>query len=291
MSSATIKRVCPLLERESPSRVLSYAPAPWVLRQCLETGFVFLENPPGYESFVEDYAWEVTSSQESASRQAAEPVLYPVSTAAKRLRSQVLKRNKIRTLAVAILRDTRSRRINLLDMGCGWGGLPQDVISSLPEDVQSRCVPHGIELSKELARISYEKFAGLGGMCVHDNALNGLARFPTNYFDLVVMLSFLEHEINPLPLLRRSTERLKPEGHIILKVPNYGCFNRTVRGARWCGFRWPDHVNYFTPTTLRAMAARAGLRVARMNFLDRHPFSDNMYAVLQKPLSTEPTAP
>ena len=52
-----IRRVCPLLERESATAVLPYAPSPWVLRQCLETGFVFLENPPRYESFRYDYAW------------------------------------------------------------------------------------------------------------------------------------------------------------------------------------------------------------------------------------------
>jgi hypothetical protein len=34
------------------------------------------------------------------------------------------------------------------------------------------------------------------------------------------------------------------------------------------------------------MAASAQLRVARMNLIDRQPFSDNMYAVLQKPVGS-----
>ena len=97
------------------------------------------------------------------------------------------------------------------------------------------------------------------------------------------MSSFLEHEVNPLPLLRRCRERLRPGGSIVVKVPNFASLNRKVRGAQWCGFRWPDHVNHFTPDTLRAMARQAGLEVKRMTFLDRHPFSDNMYAVLKKP--------
>ena len=82
-------------------------------------------------------------------------------------------------------------------------------------------------------------------------------------------------------LLPDMAERYPHEFSV--KVPNYACFNRTVRGDRWCGFRWPDHVNYFTPRTLREMVESAGLRIARMNFFDRHPFSDNMYAVLEKP--------
>jgi len=68
---------------------------------------------------------------------------------------------------------------------------------------------------------------------------------------------------------------------IIIKVPNYASVNRKIRGARWCGFRWPDHVNYFTPATLHMMALKAGLELVRMTFLDRNPLSDSMYAILQ----------
>ena len=53
-----------------------------------------------------------------------------------------------------------------------------------------------------------------------------------------------------------------------------------MRGRRWCGYRWPDHVNYFTPRTLAATAERAGLAVTRMGLLDRSPLSDSLYAVL-----------
>lgn len=271
-----------MLERETATESLPYAPTPWVLRRCLETSFVFLENPPEYEAFKEEYAWEVTFRKESDKRQAAEPLLYAVSTGLKKLRGQVLKRNKIRDLSHAFLRKVQSGQINLLDMGCGWGRLLQDVISTLPPDFGHRCVPFGIELSKELAHLSNERLALAGGRCVHDTALNGLTHFPADHFHLIIMSSFLEHEINPLPLLRRCHAHLTLGGRIVVKVPNFASFNRTVRGTRWCGFRWPDHVNYFTPSTLREMAARAGLTIARMTFLDRHPFSDNMYAVLVK---------
>ena len=118
---------------------------------------------------------------------------------------------------------------------------------------------------------------------MNQSALEGLGSFPEDTFDLIVMSSFLEHEVNPLPLLRRCRERLRRGGAIVLKVPNFASLNRRLRGAQWCGFRWPDHVNHFTPRTLKAMMRQAGLEVQRMTFLDRHPFSDNMYAVVKKP--------
>jgi hypothetical protein len=72
---------------------------------------------------------------------------------------------------------------------------------------------------------------------------------------------------------------LRPDGRLILKMPNYASVNRRVRGARWCGYRFPDHVNYFTPASLQAMVRAAGLEVVRMRAVDRLPTSDNMWLV------------
>ncbi len=283
--ATNVTRSSPLLEREGKTTLLRDAPAPWVLRRCEETGFVFLENPPGYASLQDEYAWEQTYNRETAARAAAEPARHAVSAGLKRIRRQVLKRNKIADITVELVSGlANSPQIRLLDLGCGWGALLGEVITRLPQDLRRRCHPHGIEISTELARWSEQAMAPLGGHCVHAPALEGLDRFEQNFFDVVVMASFLEHEMQPLPLLRRCYQRLKPGGYVVVKVPNYDCWNRHLRGARWCGYRWPDHVNYFTAATLRAMAQAAGLEIARMRFADRSPLSDSLYAVLRKPL-------
>ena len=79
---------------------------------------------------------------------------------------------------------------------------------------------------------------------------------------------------------RCAARTLRAGGRVIVKVPNYASWNRRLRGTRWCGYRWPDHVNYFTPATLAAAARAAGLEVVRMNAFDRLPISDSLYAVL-----------
>jgi len=65
----------------------------------------------------------------------------------------------------------------------------------------------------------------------------------------------------------------------VIKVPNYACVNRMMMGANWCGFRFPDHVNYFTPQSLSKMASLAGFKTVQ-RFSDKLPTSDNMWAVL-----------
>ena len=99
--------------------------------------------------------------------------------------------------------------------------------------------------------------------------------------DVVILSSFLEHECRPLELLTRLRPVLAAEGAVILKVPNFNCWNRLWRGRRWCGFRFPDHVNYFTPRTLRRLASEAGYTLSQ-GLRDRSPLSDNMYAVLRR---------
>jgi len=49
---------------------------------------------------------------------------------------------------------------------------------------------------------------------------------------------------------------------------------------RWSGFRFPDHVNYFTPQTLAEIARRAGFR-AQYRWGDRNPTSDSLWGLLR----------
>ena len=52
---------------------------------------------------------------------------------------------------------------------------------------------------------------------------------------------------------------LSDDGAVYVRVPNFGGVNRRVLGAKWSGFRYPDHVNYFTLPSLRRMAGECGL--------------------------------
>lgn len=277
----TLKRVSPLLEKQSKTINLNLAPDPWKILKCCETGIVFLENPPGYEALKEDYAWEKTYESEVKKRKTDEPIRYKISSLLKAFRLKVLKRNKIKEIAKKeILKINNTDSIELLDVGCADGGALEKIISELPLIYHSRCLPNGIEISAALAKIAKDK--ANRGKWVHNNALDGMLEFDDKYFDVVILSSFLEHEIEPLQLLKNILVKLKDHGCVIIKVPNFASWNRHIRKEKWCGFRHPDHVNYFTPTTLRETALRSGFSKFSMKLLDRQPLSDSMYAVLRK---------
>lgn len=245
---------------------------------------MYLANPPAQEMFRDEFAWEVTHEQESRRRRSREPVLHALSGALKTCRQRFLKRDKVAVLAGRLVRDAAravaAGPIRLVDIGCAQGTLAVRVADRLPRDVAARLEPIGIEISTHLATLAEEVLRGRGGRCIHGTGLDGLTEVEHASADVVILSCILEHEIAPLPLLRRCRERLAGGGRILVKVPNYACVGRSLRGPRWCGYRWPDHVNYFTPATLATMARAAGLKVVRMNAFDRWPLSDSLYAIL-----------
>ncbi|MFN7694808.1 MAG: class I SAM-dependent methyltransferase [Burkholderiales bacterium] len=273
------RRACPLLDRPTPSVRLPEAPDPWELRQCSETGFVYLDNPAPPALLEQDHAWEVSWAQANERRAQDEPLRHQISSIGKRLRVAV-RRNKVRDLAIQQLQTRPADQRALLDVGCGGGDLLLQVAERLAQTGQAPARLMGIDLSKALAKEADAKCRAFGGQCLQGTALEALRVLPAASMDVITLASFLEHEPEPLSLLKACKRALREDGIVVVKVPNYDCWNRRLRGPRWCGYRWPDHVNYFTPATLQRMAQAAGLRVARMNALDRSPLSDSLYAVL-----------
>jgi SAM-dependent methyltransferase len=278
-----MRLVCPILGTETEVEPTHYSREPWVVVRCRTTDLVFLANPPSYTQLAEQFAWERTWQEESQRRRADQPIVSRLSSLAKRLRRTLLpRRDKMLSLVCQTVAQRKATRpIRFLDIGCGCGTLMQKVQQRL----QSRgheAIPVGIEVSKQLASIAQEKIAEFGGKVLVQGSIDGVAELETGSVDLVIMSSFLEHEFQPLSLFRELRRVLDPDGSIVLKVPNFASWNRIVRGRKWSGFRYPDHVSYFTPQTLAALAKEQSYTVSRQGLRDKFPLSDNMYAVLKK---------
>lgn len=272
---------CPILGRDTDTVPTGFGRDGWSLVRCTETGMVFLPDPPAYEELETNYAWEATSAAERERRLRDEPVRARVSDAMKRVKAIVLRRrNKMAGLALeAARRWPVGTRLEVVDFGCAQCRLLIRTTERLCE-AGFGCVPIGVEVSRRLAAQGDASLRPLGGRVECASAIDGARRLASGSTHLALMSSFLEHEAKPFELLRELRRALRTDGAVVIKVPNFACWNRSARGNRWCGFRYPDHVNYFTPETLARLAAEAGYRVIRQRASDRVPTSDNMYAVL-----------
>ncbi|TNF60805.1 MAG: class I SAM-dependent methyltransferase [Rhodobacteraceae bacterium] len=240
----------------------------WQVCRCGDCGFVFLGNPIEYAALEEDFAWETTFWAEDARRAGARGPL-------RRLAARV------RGLGYRLRGDGIMRRYHrllgpgrILDIGCG------DVVR-----FDAPFVPHGIELSRALAAKADAIMRARGGECLQGPGAERIFDWPEGYFDSVMMHSYLEHETDYPRLLAGCLRALRPGGRAFIRVPNFAALNRMASGNRWAGFRYPDHVNYFTPATLRRAVERAGFHFKLVN---RHKIwlDDNIQALAIKPAQT-----
>jgi predicted SAM-dependent methyltransferase len=120
-----------------------------------------------------------------------------------------------------------------------------------------------------------------GGYCVKGAGAEAIWDFNEGQFDGIIMFSYLEHETSMMRVLEGAHRALKDTGALFIRVPNFASINRHVIGPKWCGFRYPDHVNYFTLATLTETARRTGFDTTLINKIAL-PVDDNISVLLRK---------
>ena len=262
------KRDCPLCGRDNDDMPESrYSHPPWAIKACRGCGFVYIDRAPHHRVQFDTMAWERTTKIEERRRAELRPISYKASKRTRFRKSLLPRKTMLGYIAGRIAGG------NVLDLGCGEGA----PMANFPPSF----TPFGVEISANAAASAHRAFSARGGYVINQACVEALRQFPEGFFAAASLRSYLEHEADPLPVLENLHRVLMPGGFAIVKVPNYGSLNRVVMGRRWCGFRYPDHLNYFTPETLSVMAAKAGFR-ARFGLTGRLPTSDNMWGVLTK---------
>lgn len=260
--SGEIGRDCEVCGSPRATLLKSYTRTRWPVVRCDDCGFVYLGAVPSYVALTKELAWEKTSAAENKRRTRARFAWLDTAT---RWRM---------TLGKWLDEQLRRRALgptgNVLDIGCGRGCR-----------VPAGPTPFGIEISEALAKRASPAFERRKGRVVNAPAVEGLDAFEDQFFSAILMRSYLEHERQPRLVLERAFRHLAPGGTIYVRVPDFGSLNRRVMGARWCGWRFPDHVNYFTSDSLRALAQSIGFTYSRTNWLSI--FDDNIIAILKRP--------
>lgn len=240
----------------------AYSRDTWQIVTCDNCTMTYLRNPVAYEALEQDYAWEKTFL---AKREASKGST-SLSPMIRRLRQRfgLTHRDKHDQFR-SWFKDGK-----VLDIGCGPGGR-----------IRPPMTPFGIELSRGLHEKAEKLMRSQGGYCLHGAGAEAIEKFEASFFNGIVMHSYLEHETNVSTVLKGAHRTLKDDGLVYVRVPNYGSLNRRVIGPKWCGFRYPDHVNYFTLKSLTQAARSAGFSTRLINKIAL-PVDDNIIVLLKK---------
>ncbi|MGH3426274.1 MAG: class I SAM-dependent methyltransferase [Mycobacteriales bacterium] len=138
------------------------------------------------------------------------------------------------------------RRTNrILDMGCGIGFF-------LEEARRRGWEAHGSEFEARAVEINRSK----GLHCVQ--APIGPDTFEPSGFDVITAFEVVEHLRDPFSEATSIAHALRPGGLFYCTTPNFGSLSRRLLRARWSVIAYPEHLSYFTPSTLRSWLRRFG---------------------------------
>lgn len=252
-----VSRSCPVCRDEDGQIVLREGD--WRLRECATCGLAYLPEVPAPEELEGEGAFEwALSFQTERRRRWQERPLARLWTSA----LVMLKPSRESRALRQVRRFAKSGRF--LDIGAGDGRLSA---AALRAGYDVTCV----ELSPRMAG---RAAARVGRERVHVGRVEEVDL--PGPFDVAVAVSLLEHEPDPRRLLMHTRGLLGPEGIFAIKVPNYNTYLRKLRGAQWSGYRWPEHVQYFNPNTLRRLVEETGYDVVHVS---ANPLGDNFWLI------------
>jgi SAM-dependent methyltransferase len=155
---------------------------------------------------------------------------------------QLFRRARVRQLAG--LRPGRA-----LDVGCGDGSF-LEALAQLGWEV------YGTELSPSIAATARQRLGERVRTDTMDNA-----GYPEASFDLITFWHVLEHMDDPRAALNHARRLIRPDGTVIIAVPNIQSLQARVFRQDWLHLDVPRHRWHFDPRTLTQLARRCGFEV------------------------------
>jgi 2-polyprenyl-3-methyl-5-hydroxy-6-metoxy-1,4-benzoquinol methylase len=208
----------------------------WRVYRCAHCGLGFLDPRPSQEEIAELYRGEYFSTH-------YDPGLDPGSSEfRRRLRSED---HRIRF----IKRAKKTGR--LLDIGCGYGYF-------LAACRKQGYNVAGLDVSEWAVQYATQKL----GLPLSTGKFGDI-KYPSRCFDIITMWHSLEHAPNPHLALQEAKSWLRPDGILVIDVPDYEGTDAQRNWQDWDGWSLPYHLWHFTFKTLTLLLRTHGFKVIK----------------------------
>lgn len=147
----------------------------------------------------------------------------------------------------------------VLDVGCG-GGLFLEMLAERGR-LGAAGPMVGLDFSLDAAHLAWRR-AGVPAVCA------SLARAPLapGSCAAITMFHVLEHLYDPASYVAAAYELLRPDGRLIVQVPNAACWQFLLFGERWNGIDVPRHLIHFRASDLESLLDSCGFEVLRRKY-------------------------
>jgi methionine biosynthesis protein MetW len=138
----------------------------------------------------------------------------------------------------------------ILDVGCGNGYF-------LKWMKEHGWESFGVEISKTGSQV-----AAKNGIKVFNGELEK-AKYPSNYFDVVTVNQVLEHVYSPARVIREASRVLRPNGLLVVCVPNLESYEEQIFKQHWYALDVPRHLYFFSIRTLTSLLQKNEFRIEK----------------------------
>jgi 2-polyprenyl-3-methyl-5-hydroxy-6-metoxy-1,4-benzoquinol methylase len=207
------------------------------LIENLEYGFLETTPQPSLESIPDYYKSEDYISHTDSKRNLFEIVYHLV--------RKISLKQKLK-----LINTSTSTQKNLLDVGCGTGDF-------LRVAKQNHWSVSGIEPNKQARQIANNKT---------DNsvfAIEHLLKFQAESFDVISLWHVLEHLPNLEEHIQVFKKLLKPNGTLIIAVPNYKSYDAEYYQEFWAAYDVPRHLWHFNKDSISKLVSKVSMEVVK----------------------------
>lgn len=136
-----------------------------------------------------------------------------------------------------------------LDVGCSRGDWPARI-----RDQGWRV--EGIEADPRAAAYARKQH----DLVIHESDGDSW-RPPAQSYDVISFFHLLEHLRDPNGFVQRTRTALKPNGRIVLRIPNIRSWQARVFGRLWKGLEMPRHITLPSPDALTSLIENSGFEL------------------------------
>ncbi|WP_338732284.1 class I SAM-dependent methyltransferase [Mangrovimonas cancribranchiae] len=147
-----------------------------------------------------------------------------------------------------LINSFASSEKKLLDIGCGTGDFLQTAL-------QNNWNAFGIEPNSHARTIANSKTNN------QVYQIDTLETFENESFDVITLWHVLEHLPNLDNEIKRLHRLLKPNGRIVIAVPNFKSYDANHYKKFWAAYDVPRHLWHFSKTSISKLFSKQHLKV------------------------------
>lgn len=136
----------------------------------------------------------------------------------------------------------------ILDIGAGTG----DFLNICKKN---KWEVSGVEPSKNATTIAKQK---------NINLKPTIDNYQNKRFDIITMWHVLEHITNLNEYITTLKKLLKPDGVLIIAVPNYKSYDAKYYGKYWAAYDVPRHISHFSKTSIKKLFNKVEMKVIKI---------------------------